>query len=61
MEDQETLSFIKEEIATLDEEEMLKTFEEEEEVWEEIGEEFDRECEEWGDPGKREEWEEGMV
>ena len=61
VEDQETISFIKEEIATLEEEEMLKTFEEEEEVWEGLGEEFDRECEEWGDPGECEEWEESMV
>ena len=58
LEDAETLSFIREAVGTLGEEEMLKTFEEEEDVWEERGEDFDRECEEWGPPG---EWEEGMV
>ena len=58
LKDAETLSFIQEAIGTLGKEEMLKTFEGEEEVWEERGEDFDRECEEWGRPG---EWEEGMV
>ena len=61
LDDQETLSFIREELGTLEQEEMLKDFEEEEDVWEERGEEFDRECEEWGQPGECEEWEEGMV
>ena len=47
LEDEETILFLREEIGKLEQEEMLKTFEEEEDFWEERGEEFDQECEDW--------------